>query len=79
MKKNYEKKIRNAWIISFVSYFIGCLIYSLIAMLLINIGGLYWGLILLAPLVGFIIAAPIIIREENIIRHFERKLKEEAR
>ena len=79
MKKNYEKKIRNAWIISFVSYFIGCLIYSLIAMLLINVSGLYWGLILLAPLVGFIIAAPIIIREENIIRHFERKLKEEAR
>lgn len=79
MKKNYEKKIRNAWIISFVSYFIGCLIYSLIAMLLINTGGLYWGLILLAPLVGFIIAAPIIIREENIIRYFERKLKEEAR
>ena len=77
MKKNAKKEIRKAWAISIISYFIAGLIYLVAAVWAVETFNIYWGFILLAPLAGFIIASPLLIREENIIQHFERVLKKE--
>lgn len=77
MKKNYSAIIIRTWIISMVSYFIGSSIWFAGAYWMAETFGLYWGFMLLAPLMGFLIAAPIILRQENIRRHFECKLEKE--
>ena len=79
MKKNYNANaiIIRSWIISFISYFIGGAIYLFASWYCVENFHLYWGLMLLAPLMGFIISAPILLRQENIRHHFERKLEKE--
>lgn len=77
MKKNYNGVIVRTWIISIISYFIGGAIYLAGSWYLVENFNLYWGVMLLAPLMGFIISAPILLRQENIRHHFERKLEKE--
>ena len=79
MKKNanVKKEIYKAWVVSIVSYFVASSLYLIAIIAMIEKLGLYWGFIIITPLVGFILAAPILIREENIIQHFEKLLKKE--
>lgn len=77
MKKNYNSIIVRTWVVSMISYFIGCAIWFGASYWMAKSFGLYWGFMLLAPLMGFIIASPIILRQENIRKHFERKLEKE--
>ena len=75
--KKYNAIIIRTWIISIVSYFAGGAIWLGASYWMVETFNLYWGFMLLAPMMGFIIAAPIIIRQENIRKHFERKLEKE--
>lgn len=77
MKKNYNAIIIRTWIISFIGYFISSAIYLFGSWYCVEHFDLYWGFMLLAPLAGFIIGAPVILRQENIRQHFERKLEKE--
>lgn len=80
MKKNYNAVIVRTWIISIIAYFIGGAIYLAGSLYLVENFNLYWGFMILAPLMGFIIGGPVILRQENIRHHFECKLeKEKAR
>lgn len=64
----HKVAIRKATAIQIVTYFMAAFIYSMICVAL----HAYIGFILINWLAGFIIAAPILIREENIIKHHHR-------
>lgn len=78
MKKttNYKAKIATANLIAFVAYIIAALLIMFVLIALkANLGMIFIGSIF----GGFILACPILLREENISKHFERKLREEKK
>ena len=64
----HKVAIRKATAIQIFAYFMAAFIYSMICVAL----HAYIGFILINWLAGFIIAAPILIREENIIKHHHK-------
>ena len=66
--RTHKVAIRKATAIQIVTYFMAAFIYSMICVAL----HAYIGFILINWLAGFIIAAPILIREENIIKHHHK-------
>lgn len=75
--KTYKARIRKAWAINMIAYFVAAALYTIGAIWAVETFDIYWGFTLLGPVAGFILAAPILLRQDNIIRHFERMIKKE--
>lgn len=74
MKKTTELKIRIAgrWITSMVEWMVASILVTLI-MIHFNVS---LGWILIMPiLIGMILVAPLLCRNDDIIRHYEKILK----
>lgn len=77
--KNLFKKDEHGrdiiyWIIAILVYAVGCAVSFGVTLVLVECFNLYWGFLLLSPLMGFIVFAPILIYQEIYV---ERKYKKE--
>ena len=71
-KNMYRLSIFKANIISFIAYIIGAAA-SMMFLICIDAGAGF--AVIFPPLLGFIVASPIILREEEISNHFKKKLR----
>ena len=68
--KSHKRAIRKATAFQMIAYFIAAVVYSVVCVAI----NAYIGWFLMNWLFAFIIAAPILLREENIIKHHKRAI-----
>lgn len=78
LKKDDHGRDAIYWLVAIFIYTVGCAVYFGVAILLIEFLNVYWGILVITPVMGFIIPAPLLAYQEIYVERKYRK-EQEAR
>lgn len=78
LKKDNHGRDVIYWLLAILIYAVGCAVYFGVAILLIEFLNVYWGILLITPVMGFVIPAPLLTYQEVYVERKYRK-EQEAR